>query len=441
MAVKFYLDKRLSKQGEAPIRCSIMIKGNRLITTTGHSVRPEHWNAIKQEVLLTAGGKPVVNSKGIKSKVINSHLKRIDSFFSDYENELAANGESAVDLKAVYDGEFGRRSENHSTEAQGFFEYFDEFTAEMGAQNDWTVATFSKFTALKKHITDFSQAIEFADLDEKGLTKFVEFLRNTLDMRNSTIGKQLGFLKWFLRWAVNKGYCQELAFKTYAPKLKATEKKVVFLEWGELMKVYGFEFPELDTNLKLTDMNGNKYEKTTTIGKKTLEQVRDVFCFCCFTSLRYSDVANLKRSDVFPDHITITTVKTADTLKIELNKYARAILDKYEGEEFPFNRALPVISNQRMNEYLKEMGEVCGLNTPITETYYRGNQRIDNVLPKWAMMGTHTGRRTFICNALMLGISPQIVMKWTGHSDYKAMKPYIDIADAAKAEAMKLFNR
>ena len=101
MAVKFYLDKRLSKQGEAPIRCSIMIKGNRLITTTGHSVRPEHWNAIKQEVLLTAGGKPVVNSKGIKSKVINSHLKRIDSFFSDYENELAANGESAADLKAV----------------------------------------------------------------------------------------------------------------------------------------------------------------------------------------------------------------------------------------------------------------------------------------------------------------------------------------------------
>ena len=100
-----------------------------------------------------------------------------------------------------------------------------------------------------------------------------------------------------------------------------------------------------------------------------------------------------------------------------------------------------MVSNQRMNEYLKEMAEIIGFNDPVTVTYYKGNQRIDEVYPKWQMIGTHTGRRTFICNALMLGIAPQIVMKWTGHSDYKAMKPYIDIADRAKADAMKLFDR
>lgn len=55
--------------------------------------------------------------------------------------------------------------------------------------------------------------------------------------------------------------------------------------------------------------------------------------------------------------------------------------------------------------------------------------------------GTHTGRRTFICNALALGIPAQVVMKWTGHSDYKAMKPYIDIADDVKANAMNKFNQ
>ena len=94
-----------------------------------------------------------------------------------------------------------------------------------------------------------------------------------------------------------------------------------------------------------------------------------------------------------------------------------------------------------MNEYLKELGELCGINKPVTITYYKGNQRIDDILPKYALLGTHTGRRTFICNALMMGIPPQVVMKWTGHSDYKAMKPYIDVADAAKADAMKLFNK
>lgn len=373
--------------------------------------------------------------------MINAHLKAIDSYFSDYENKLILSQEEAGNIQELFTSKFGKGKTTIRKDANGFFDIFDKFTAEMGAQNNWTSSTLAKFTALRNHMTKYKPDIKFGDLDENGLNKFVDYLRNDLNMRNSTIGKQLGFLKWFLRWAANKGHCQELAFKTYAPKLKATEKKVVFLDWDELMKVYAFEFPEFGTKLKLTNMNGKEYEKTTTVGKKTLEQVRDVFCFCCFTSLRYSDAANLKRSDVFPDHITITTVKTADTLKIELNKYARAILDKYEGVEFPFNRALPVISNQRMNEYLKELGEVCGLNNPITETYYKGNQRIDNVFPKWAMIGTHTGRRTFICNALMLGISPQIVMKWTGHSDYKAMKPYIDIADAAKAEAMKLFDR
>mgnify|MGYP000953177594 FL=1 len=72
---------------------------------------------------------------------------------------------------------------------------------------------------------------------------------------------------------------------------------------------------------------------------------------------------------------------------------------------------------------------------------YRGNGRIDGVTPKYALLGTHAGRRTFICNALALGIPPQVVMKWTGHSDYKAMKPYIDIADEIKANAMSKFNQ
>ena len=54
----------------------------------------------------------------------------------------------------------------------------------------------------------------------------------------------------------------------------------------------------------------------------------------------------------------------------------------------------------------------------------------------FALLGTHAGRRTFICNTLALGIPPQVVMKWTGHSDYKAMKPYIDIADDIKANEM-----
>lgn len=90
---------------------------------------------------------------------------------------------------------------------------------------------------------------------------------------------------------------------------------------------------------------------------------------------------------------------------------------------------------------MKELAELAGIDEPIRETYYKGNERIDEVMPKYALLGTHAGRRTFICNALSLGIPAQVVMKWTGHSDYKAMKPYIDIADDIKANAMNKFNQ
>ena len=169
--------------------------------------------------------------------------------------------------------------------------------------------------------------------------------------------------------------------------------------------------------------------------------MRDVFLFCCYSSLRYSDVFNLKHSNIKKDHIEITTVKTADSLIIDLNDYTRAIIKKYKDAHFENDKVLPVISNQKMNDYIKDLAELAGINEPVHETYYKGNERIETVTPKYALLGTHAGRRTFICFALSLGIPVQVIMKWTGHSDYKAMKPYIDIEDSIKASSMNKFNR
>lgn len=444
MAVNFYIEKRLSKEGEAPIRCSISIQGKRLITTTGSSINPECWDSTAQRVCLSHGGKAVVNSKGVSARQLNTKLKEIDAYFSTLENQLWVSREEVGDLKAIFNRQFGKKKsavKNGKQDDNSFFAVYDRFREEMAVQKDWTPATIGKFKSLKNHLEEYNSNLTFEELDETGLSNFIVYLRDTCCFRNSTTLKVIGFLKWFLRWASTHGYCTDAGFRAFSLKLKTSEKKVVFLDWDELMLVYKFEFPEKNTKLKLKDIHGKEYEKETSIGKETLEHVRDLFCFCCFTSLRYSDMANLRRSSVFPGFIQITTQKTSDMLKIELNDYSQAILDKYKDQVFPYNRALPVISNQRMNDYIKEMGEICGLNSAETVTYYKGNQRFDEVYPKYSLLGTHTGRRTFICNALMLGISPQMIMKWTGHSDYKAMKPYIDITDAAKADAMKKFNK
>ena len=382
----------------------------------------------------------MVNSKGMTAKNINARLKAIDTYFADIE--LNTQKGSDFDLKTIFVKQFGKGDKATTKAAPTFFDIYDEFTVTMGAKNEWTKATFDKFSTLKKQIEGFAGSnATFAHFEAEGLTNFVEYLRTKEGMRNSTISKKLGFLRWFLKWAESRGYHAAYDYKAFTPKLKKTDNKVVFLSWAELMKVYTFEFPLLNDTVILHDMNGKEYKKRVSYTSATMEKVRDIFCFCSFTSLRYSDVANLKRCNIYPGYISVTTIKTADTLKIELNKYASAILEKYKGVAFPNDKALPPLSNQRMNEYLKEMGELCGLNEPITKTYDYGNERRDETRPKWAMIGTHTARRTFICNALSLGIAPQIVMKWTGHSDYKAMKPYIDIADQAKADAMKLFDR
>lgn len=444
MAVNFYIEKRLNKQGEAAVRCSISIQGQRLTTTTGFSIKPELWDGTIQRIMLSSEGKAVYNSKGVSAKVLNARLKKIDSYFSDLENSLWTSHEKVGDLKAIYKDEFGKEQttvKEEEEEGTGFFAILDRFRDDSAEMNDWSVSTIKKFKTLKNHLEDYNSKLTFEDFNEEGLNQFIDFLRDKCDFRNSTVLKTIKQLKWFLRWAVGHGFCTETSFMTFTPKLKTTEKKIVFLDWDELMKVYNFHFPEFGKKLKLIDVNGEEYEKSVAVGPETLGHVRDLFCFCCFTSLRYSDAANLKKSNVFPEFIQITTVKTHDMLKIELNNYAKAILKKYKDAKFPYGRVLPVISNQRMNEYLKEMGEICGLNSPETVTYYKGNKRIDEIYPKWALLGTHTGRRTFICNALSMGISPQVVMQFTGHSDWKAMQPYIDITDAAKAEAMKKFNK
>ena len=399
-----------------PIRMRVIFASHRIEFTTGYRIDAAKWDADKQRVKNGCTNKLKQSASDINTDLLR-YYTIMQEVFKEYEVKDIMP--TPQEIKDSFNNKVNP-TEEVQEEQKGFWEIFNEFVSECGKQNNWTDSTYEKFTAVKNHIKEFRAEPTFVYFDEEGLNNYVDFLRKTKDMRNSTIGKQLGFLKWFIRWAFKKGYHQNIAFETFKPKLKNTPKKVIFLTWDELNKLKACNIPQ---------------------NKQYLERVRDVFLFCCFTGLRYSDVYNLRTSDVKADHIEITTVKTADSLVIELNNHSKAILEKYKDVHFEGNKVLPVISNQKMNDYLKELGELAEINEPIRETYYKGNQRIDEVTPKYALLGTHAGRRTFICNALALGIPAQVVMKWTGHSDYKAMKPYIDIADDIKANAMSRFNQ
>ena len=403
-----------------PIRMRVNFASKRIEFTTGYRIDAAKWDTDKQRVRNGCTNKLKQSASEINASLLGYYTE-VQEIFKKFEvEEIMPTPEQIKEAFNALHKPIEKEVKPRKSTPNDFYKAFDEFVRDCGRQNDWTDSTYEKFAAVKNHLMNFRTELTFDFFDEKGLNDYVTYLRDVREMRNSTIGKQLSFLKWFLRWAFKKGVHQNNAYDSYKPKLKSTQKKIIFLTWEELNKLREFEIPA---------------------AKQALDRVRDVFLFQCFTGLRYSDVFNLRRSDIKGDHIEVTTVKTSDSLIIELNNHSKAILDKYKDVAFEDDKVLPVITNQKMNDYLKELAELAGIDEPVRQTYYRGNERIDEVTPKYALLGTHAGCRTFICNALALGIPPQVVMKWTGHSDYKAMKPYIDIADDIKAYAMSKFNQ
>ncbi len=421
MAVSFYLHNRATRKPEVPIQVSISICGVRLVTSLGYNIEPAKWDNKKQKIKQGAN-----NSKGFTYSEINSRIAEITAAFNRLESEIKLNQLIITKelITSIWQEKFKINTKKtilntKKSEENAFLACFDEFVAKQSIANRWTISTLKKMNTTRLHICQFCKEPTFSTFDKNGLDSYINFLQSKQQLIDTTTKKYLGLLKWFLRWALANDYPVNRDFEKFKPKFKIIDTKIVFLNWNELMTVYNFPIPK---------------------NKEYLQRVRDVFCFCCFTSLRYSDVANLKRSDIINNTLHITTVKTANTLQIELNNYSRSILEKYKNIPYENNKALPVISNQKMNDYLKELGQICELNEPITQVYFRGAKRFEEVYPKYELLGTHAGRRTFICNALALGIPAQVVMKWTGHSDYAAMKPYIDIADNIKAEQMNKFN-
>lgn len=407
------LDKEKGK-ADARLRYRIKWDGNVLAFSLGVRVDIDKWSLETQRCKRnTTHGKKKLTALSI-NKEIERYENSVLDCFARYEKD--GKMPTKEDMRRAVSLALDR---GDKTKSERLIELIPLFIDQQSIHNAWTKGTRQKFNALLNDILDYDEKSDLSDINKSWLTGLVKYY-HTKGLRNTTIVKKLEFLKWLLRWAEGEQMQVPNDYLHFKPRLKKTEKKIIFLDWDELIHLYNFQVPP-------------QY--------KGLERVRDSFCFCCFTSLRYSDVANLKRSAVFDDHIEVVTVKTNDRLSIELNKYAKAILKRYEDEAFNDDLALPVISNQKMNKSLKRLCKLAGLDTPVAITYFQGGDRIEETYPKYELITTHCARRTFICNALMLGITPEIVMKWTGHNDYKAMKPYIDVTDKAKAKSMSLFDQ
>ncbi len=414
--VKFILHKHKSTDTTAlAIRMRVTLKGERPFDfPLGRKVDLDKWDADAERAIEGTIDAAEIN------RTIEEYKTQINEVFARFEL-LEKRVPTPQEVKYLFNDMIGKTSLLDDSGNLDFWSVFDVFTEQVGEKNQWTDSTFQKFRTLRHHLKSFAPTLSFSSLTEEKLQGLIAYYYKK-DFRNTTISKQLSFLRWFLRWAAQKGYYKGDLHETFKPKLKGISvdsKEIIYLSQDELKQLQDFHFQPM---------------------QEALERVRDVFLFQCFTGLRYSDVAKLKRSDVKKGIVHVVTKKTVDGLRIELNKHSQAILDKYKDCTFPGDKVLPVISNEKMNAHLKTLGQVVGLDEPTRIVYFKGNKRYEEVYPKWYLLTTHVARRTFVVTALQLGIPVEVIMRWTGHSNFEAMKPYAKIVDELKEKSMSKFD-
>ena len=410
-SVTFRLLPSVRTDGSHTIRMTICWKGNRVQCYPPISVFEDQWD---NESMFAKPTKAHRDTKNI-NEVIFDYRNRVSSIFE------TASLNNRIPTKEEVNAAFSDGTD-YEEEADNFHpipETINEFIKNQSAERGWVPITARKFINIRQDLLHAGLK-NVEELNGEGVQKLMDYL-NTRNLENAVYMKKASVLRWFLNWCRKMGYIDNEDYKLHMPHLKCPQKEVIYLNWEELLQLYYFNY-------------GSHY---------ALDQARDVFCFCAFTGLRYSDAKRLKWSDVRGDHISIVTQKTSNALKIELNKYSRSIIEKYRkvGVYSPDDLVLPAISIQKGNEHLKDCAMLAQIDEPLRLVSYRGSERVDKSVLKWEVITTHCARRTFVVNALRLGIPAEVIMKWTGHSDFKAMKPYVAIVDELKKENMARFDQ
>ena len=417
--VKFNCRTFLNHRNQVVVRARWNKKRSEVGFSIGLHADPSKWNADTQRPV--RGSTHVCGQKRIPSRVIND---RIEMFLLAVKEAFVEFGlkdmvPEADELRERVNEIVGRvEDEEEEQEVKPLKEIFDEFLASGKKERDWTDVVHYKYEQVWKHLTQCDPTVSLETLDKDKMLELKDwYVKN--QYKNRTITKQFRFLKSFLRWMKANGYPVKESAIDCQVHLTVTKKNVTFLTFKELMQFYRFKFaPE------------HKY----------LDKARDMFCFMSFTSLRYSDLAQLKRANITSRGIELYTKKTSTPITIPIIDYAQEILDKYSSYQSPDGSLFPVPSCQKLNDYIKLAAEQAGIDREVVNTYFIGTKRYDEVHKFYEIIGCHDGRRTFVCCSLALGIPPSVVMSCTGHKDYQSLKPYIEVASETQRLELSKWN-
>ena len=384
------------------------------MTTLGYSMTEKQFNNF---VCVRTVGQPADNDVHIHQQTILRTLRTLGDKLEWEETKVKRGEKKAdeVDLAAIINECKGREIKQQ-IQYKTFEELFIQFCISEKNKKDLSEKTLNGLASFKRKIMADYPGITINVMATKAwLQKFIE-AEVAKGMSNVTVRSTYRNLHWFLVWAYQNDYCTN-DFMSYRFELKiieTREKLVVFLTLDEIQRIQMLTLPP------------------------HIDLYRDIFLFQCFTGLRYSDVYKLRCSDINGDTMTLVTQKTGVPLQNKLNRYALEIVDKYKGRYG--ERLFPAISLTNINHFVKQIGKLAEINEPVTKVEYRNHKREEITLPKWQLMSSHVGRKTFVVNSLDMGLTATQVIGYTGHSSITAMQPYISISQKKKDAAMDVWD-
>ena len=376
--ILFYLRTNYRDRfGKNAIMLKIGYRGTwKSIGSTGMHILEEEWDSFNKKV----------KGKSQHASNTNTKLRFIEKELLDIAAELPMCDDYLNKLKDIYSGRALRNSAL-------FFQHFDEFLENLKVQigNRIVEATYQKYLVTRKHFANFlvknrgKKDIAPGELDLMMINNFETYLLTERKMKQNSASKTVRFLKTVVLFMKRSGIIERDPFVNYRFKWKETPRN--FLSEEELASIME---KELET--------------------PTLETVRDIFIFSCFTGLAYIDTANLEASNIVTNNkerwIATSRHKTGVSCNIPLLEVPQKILQKYEGKDKK-GRSLPILSNQRMNYYLKTIANVCGIKKKLTY---------------------HVARHTFATMTYNMGVSIECISGMLGHTDIKTTKQYAKLS-------------
>jgi site-specific recombinase XerD len=417
--VTFYIDESNrqnegKRKGKAPIKANICLPieiGRRWdkkkekevpvyfkTTKIIDHVYPSDWNTTPQRVR-----PPRQGNKENNYKLINEKLDKLQEDFETFADNCILN---RIEITPQIVKQFlaGKRTATEKSFWTAYQEYIDTFRGEPKTKQNYELYK----TKLKEFENDTGYFIDYHTLNSAFFEKYQYYVLETKGLSWNTFATAIKKLKFFLNWALRMKYHRENEYKEFsAPEKEGT---VIFLTIDELKTLYHYEFKS-----------------------KRLNQVRDKFCFGCFTSLAFSDLDSLTREHINNGTLTKYRQKSKLLHEIELPDQAVEIIERYKDSY----KALPKISNDKFNEYIRECCEVAGINTPtVYKTWPKGVETA-NKAPKYKLVGSHIARKTFITNFLNITQDTSLLKKAAAISQDSTIRRYKGTNKEMAKEAMK----